>query len=99
MTDADGIPGQVFGSVWEALEDSPADAATMRLRCELMNAVRQVVAEWGVSGEEAARRLHVTRPRLAELQRGRIGSFTLDGLTALAARAGLDVHFDIRRAA
>lgn len=30
MNEADGIPGQVFASVWDALEDGPAEAANMR---------------------------------------------------------------------
>ena len=32
MTGADDIPGQVFASVWDALEDSLAEARNMRLR-------------------------------------------------------------------
>ena len=46
MTETEGIPGQVFASVWDALEDSPAEAANMRLRSELMIAIRQAVAGW-----------------------------------------------------
>ena len=53
MTEMDGIPGQVFASVWDALEDSPAEAANMRLRSELMVAVKQAVAGWGVTQAEA----------------------------------------------
>jgi hypothetical protein len=35
MAEADGIPGQVFASVWDALEDSPAEAANMNIRPRL----------------------------------------------------------------
>ncbi len=90
MTEADAIPGQVFASVWDALEDSPAEAANMRLRSELMTAVKQA---------EAARRLEVTQPRLSDLLRGRIGSFSLDALILLATRAGLQVRVQIEQAA
>ena len=99
MTEAEGIPGQVFASVWDALEDSPAEAANMRLRSELMIAIRQAVAEWATTQTAAARRLEVTQPRLNDLLRGRINSFSLDALTVLAARAGLDVRMRIERAA
>ncbi len=34
MSETDGIPGQVFASVWDALEDSPAEAANMRMRAD-----------------------------------------------------------------
>jgi predicted XRE-type DNA-binding protein len=99
MTESGDIPGQVFASVWDALEDSPAEAANMRLRSELMLAIRQAVAEWATTQAAAARRLEVTQPRLNDLLRGRINNFSLDALTVLAARAGLDVRVQIERSA
>ncbi len=99
MTGTDGIPGQVFESVWDALEDSPAEAANMRLRSELMIVIRQAVAEWNTTQAAAARRLEVTQPRLSDLLRGRINNFSLDALTVLASRAGLHVRMQIERAA
>ena len=88
MTDADSIPGQVFASVWDALEDSPAEAANMRLRSALMAVITQAMAGWGLTQAEAARRLQVTQPRLNDLLRSRIGNFSLDALILLADRAG-----------
>jgi predicted XRE-type DNA-binding protein len=99
MMEMDDIPGQVFASVWDALEDSPAEAANMRLRSELMIAIRQVVAGWGVTQAAAARRLEVAQPRLNDLLRGRINNFSLDALVVLAARAGLDVRLQVERTA
>lgn len=89
----------MFASVWDGLEDSPAEAANMRLRSELMIAVKQAVARWGVTQAEAARRLEVTQPRLNDLLRGRINNFSLDALVLLAARAGLHVRVQIEQAA
>ena len=99
MTGTDGITGQVFASVWDALEDSPAEAANMRLRSELMIAVQEAISAWGLTQAEAARRLDVTQPRLNDLLRGRIGKFSLDALILLAERAGLSVRVQIERAA
>ncbi|HEY7087040.1 MAG TPA: XRE family transcriptional regulator [Tepidisphaeraceae bacterium] len=90
---------EVFESVWDALEDTPTEAENMKLRSSLMIAISEVVAKWGVSQTEAANRLGVTQPRLNDLLRGRIGNFSLDALVALAARAGLAVHLEIRSAA
>ena len=98
MTSSDDIPGQMFASVWDALEDSPATAANMRLRSELMAAVQEAVTGWGLTQAEAARRLDVTQPRLNDLLRGRIGRFSLDALILLAERAGLNVHMRIQHA-
>lgn len=99
MSDTGNIPGQVFASVWDALEDSPTEAANMRMRSELMIAIREAIAEWDVTQAAAARRLEVTQPRLNDLLRGRINNFSLDALTVLATRAGLDVQMRIERAA
>jgi predicted XRE-type DNA-binding protein len=99
MTAMEDIPGQVFASVWDALEDSPAEAANMRLRSDLMIAIRQAVTAWSTTQAAAARRLDVTQPRLNDLLRGRISNFSLDALTVLAARAGLDVQMAIATAA
>ena len=99
MTETNDIQGQVFASVWDALEDSPAEAANMRLRSELMIAIRRAVAQWATTQAEAARRLEVTQPRLNDLLRGRINNFSLDALTVLAARAGLAVQLKIKATA
>lgn len=90
---------RVFESVWDALEDTPTEAENMKLRSSLAMAISEVVAKWGVGQTEAANRLGVTQPRLNDLLRGRIARFSLDALVALAARAGLTVHMEIRSAA
>jgi predicted XRE-type DNA-binding protein len=92
MSEIDAITGQTFASVWDAIEDTPADAANMRLRSDLLLAVQQAVTAWGVDRADAAERLAVTRPRLGDLLRGRIGKFSLDALIELAVRAGLEVR-------
>jgi predicted XRE-type DNA-binding protein len=99
MTMDNGIAGTVFASVWDALEGSPAEAATMRLRSDLMIAIRHAVTEWAMTQAEAAGRLDVTQQRLEDLLRGRINDFSLDALTVLAARAGLEVRLQIEKAA
>jgi predicted XRE-type DNA-binding protein len=96
MTETNGIPGQVFASVWDALEDSPKKAANMRLRSDLMIAVQEAVGGWGLTQEAAARQLDVTQPRLNDLLRGRIGKFSLDALILLAENAGLSVSMNVR---
>ena len=99
MTETNDIPGQVFATVWDTLEDSPAEAANMRLRSELMIAIQEAVAGWGLTQVEAADRLKVTQPRLNDLLRGRAYKFRLDALVLLAERAGLSVRVQIERAA
>jgi len=92
MTDE---PIQTFASVWDALEEIPEDAANMRLRSELLTAVRDVIKSWQLTQSQAANRLGVTQPRLNDLIRGRINKFSLDALVTLSDRAGLTVRMEI----
>ncbi|MFT4275298.1 MAG: XRE family transcriptional regulator [Rhodopseudomonas sp.] len=68
---------QRFDSVWDALDNSPADAANMKTRSALLIAVRDVVDDWKLTQAEAAERLGVTQPRMNDLLRGRIDKFSL----------------------
>ncbi len=93
------MKARVYKSVWDALESSPEQAANMRLRSELMIALRAQVEAWDTTQTQAAKRLRITQPRLNDLLRGRIGKFSLDALVALAEHAGLDVRLKVRAAA
>ncbi|HZZ62008.1 MAG TPA: XRE family transcriptional regulator [Roseiarcus sp.] len=86
---------QTFANVWDALEDTQAEAANMTMRSDLMIAIGERVKNWGATQVEAAARLGVTQPRLNDLLRGRIQNFSLDALVDLAAKAGLRVRLDI----
>ena len=90
---------QRFDSVWDALENSPAEAANMKARSSLMIAIRDVIEGWQLTQAEAASRLGVTQPRLNDLLRGRIDKFSLDALMILAAGAGLTVEWRVGKPA
>ena len=96
MTDE---PTQTFASIWDALAETPDEAATMRRRAELALAIGQAVEGWNLSQCQAAARLGITQPRLNDLLRGRLDRFSLDTLMALAERAGLAVEMRITRVA
>jgi predicted XRE-type DNA-binding protein len=86
---------QTFADVWDALADTQTEAASMRMRSNVLIAIEQRVRSWNVTQTEAARRLGLTQPRLNDLLRGRIRNFSLDALVDLAAKAGLSVRLDI----
>jgi predicted XRE-type DNA-binding protein len=90
---------QSFDNVWDALENTPAEAANMSMRSELLIAIGQQVRSWNLTQVEAARRLGITQPRVNDLLRGRINNFSLDSLVDLARQAGLSVRIDIGNAA
>lgn len=88
-----------FASVWDAIEPSRAEAANMKARADMMIAIRETVAGWGITQAAAAKRLSLTQPRMNDLLRGRINKFSLDALMNLATRAGLAVRVAIVRPA
>lgn len=90
---------QTFTNVWDALADSPEEAATMKMRSNVMIAINDKVRDWNTTQARAASRLGITQPRLNDLLHGKINKFSLDALLTLAARAGLKVKIDIRTAA
>lgn len=90
---------QSFANVWDALENTPQEAASMSMRSSLLIAIEQRVRSWNVTQAEAAKRLGITQPRLNDLLRGRITNFSLDTLIDLATQAGLAVRLDIAEAA
>ena len=84
-----------FGSVWEAIEHTPAQAENMRLRSGLMVALEDHITQAGMTQADAARVLGVTQPRVSDLMRGKIDRFGLDTLVNMAAAAGLHVHLTV----
>ena len=93
------MKGESFNDVWDAIEDSPAKAAHMRARAQLMMAIQKTVDAWDVTQAAAAKRLRLTQPRMNDLMRGRISKFSLDALMRIAAEAGLSVSLKVRKAA
>lgn len=90
---------QRFTSVWDAIEDTAAEAENMKLRAALMMALKAHIEAEGWSQTEAARRLGVTQPRVSDLMRGKIDLFSLDTLVNMLATAGLHVEMHIAKAA
>ncbi len=90
---------ETFASVWEAIEDTPAEAENMKLRSHLMLALDRHIRAKGWTQAEAARHLDVTQPRVSDLIRGKINLFALDTLVNMLTAAGLTIEMRIGEAA
>jgi predicted XRE-type DNA-binding protein len=88
---------QRFDSVWDAIEDTPQQAASMRVRSELMMALQKWLKIEGFTQSTAAGLFGVTQPRISDLMRGRINLFSTDTLIDMAATAGLSPSVTIKR--
>jgi predicted XRE-type DNA-binding protein len=78
-----------FASVWDAIEDSASDAASMKLRAELANEIIEQMRARKLTQAKAAELIGVTQPRVSDLMRGRLNLFSLDALVDMADRVGL----------
>lgn len=79
------------GNVFLDLGFPPHEAAVMRLRCEITEALRQWVDREGLTQAQAAERLGVVQPRISEIARNKVDKLSLDYLVGLCAKAGVSV--------
>ncbi|MEP6679232.1 MAG: helix-turn-helix transcriptional regulator [Betaproteobacteria bacterium] len=87
-----------YASVWDALADSPEQAANLRARAELMQQIAAVVKSAGWTQTEAAERCGIAQPRMNDLLRGRVSRFSLDALVNIATALGRRVHMELSAA-
>lgn len=75
---------QKFASVWDAIEDTADEAENMKLRSELMIALKAHIARAGLN---------------SGLLRGKINQFGLDALVNMLAKAGMHVEMRVLESA
>ncbi len=83
--------GKTFASVWDAIAETPAQAASLRTRAKLMRQIAAVIQTKRWTQAEAARRSGVSQPRINDLLRGRISPFSLDALVNIGTALGCRV--------
>lgn len=84
-----------YASVWDAIADTPEEAANLRVRSELMDKITALIDKNGWTQVEAAGYCGVTQPRISDLLRGRISRFSLDALVNIASSLGCRVHVEL----
>jgi predicted XRE-type DNA-binding protein len=86
---------ETYANVWDAIADTPEEAANLRVRSDLMREVTAIINESGWTQVEAAKHCGVTQPRINDLLRGRISRFSLDALVNIATALGRRVHVEL----
>lgn len=84
-------------NVWDAIADSPAQAANLAARAELMRGIARIVERARWTQVEAAKCAGISQPRMNDLLRGRISNFSLDALVSIAAALGHRVSVRLTR--
>jgi predicted XRE-type DNA-binding protein len=89
---------ETYASVWDAIADTPEQAANLQARSALMRQIAAIVDAGGWTQAEAAGRCGVTQPRMNDLLRGRVSRFSLDALVNIAMALGQKVLLKLQAA-
>ena len=92
------IKRETFNCVWDAIADTPEQAANLRARAELMQQIAAIIEANGWKQADAATHCGVTQPRINDLLRGRVSRFSLDALVNIATALGRRVHVGLEAA-
>jgi predicted XRE-type DNA-binding protein len=86
---------QTFASVFDALADTPQEAANLRARAQLARQITNAIGQRGWTQDVAAQHCGVTQPRINDLLNGRLSRFSLDALVNIASAIG-EVNVELR---
>ena len=98
MTDIDTSIARITpenGNVFKDLGFSPAEAAKLKIKAQLMCQISEWITENKLKQEEASNLLHVTRPRVSDVMCGKTGKFTIDALVDMLERTGKHVTVQV----
>lgn len=87
-----------YNSDWDAIADTPGQAANLRARAELMQQIAAFVKRQGWTQFEAAQYCGVTQPRINDLLRSRVSRFSLDALVNISTALGCRVRVELEAA-
>jgi len=87
------------GDVFQDLGFSAVEAEKLNIKSDLMSKIERYIETNGLTQEEAAERMGVSRPRISDVVRGRIDKFTIDALIDMLARVGHHVTVKVKVAA
>ncbi len=86
------------GNVFLDLGFSAEEAELLRMRADLMDALRRLIEDQQWTQTEAAERLGIAQSRISDLVRGKWQKFSVDMLMSLAIRAGLRPSISVQAA-
>jgi predicted XRE-type DNA-binding protein len=66
------------GDVFVDLCFTPTETRDLRLRSQMMTALRKFIEKEGLTQAAAAKRLKVSQPTISDLTRGKLSRFSLD---------------------
>lgn len=83
------------GSVFDDLGFDKTEAANLKIRAALMNAIEEQLEKKSLTQAQAAKLLGVSQPRISDLKRGKMHLFTIDVLVNMLSKLGKPVYLVI----
>ncbi len=83
------------GNIFEDLGFEPQEASKLKIKAQLMCQISEWIKKEELKQEEASQLLHVTRPRVSDVLRGKSGKFTIDALVDMLERIGKHVSVQV----
>ena len=83
------------GNVFDDLGFSSAEADSLKIKAALINAIDKEITLSKLTQIQAGALLHVSQPRISDLQRGKIQNFTIDCLVDMLTKLNKSVHLVI----
>ena len=78
-------------NIFEELGFPKEEATKLKIKAQLMCSISEWIKDKELKQEEASHILHVTRPRVSDVMRGKTSKFTIDALIDMLERAGKSV--------
>jgi predicted XRE-type DNA-binding protein len=85
------------GNVYKDAGFPAVEAAHLQIRTDLMLQIERILRDEGLTQVKAAKVLGISQPRVSDLVRGRIESFSIDALVEMLARLGVTVTLRTKR--
>jgi len=83
------------GNIFEDLGFEPQEASKLKIKTQLMCQISEWIKSEQLKQEDASQILHVTRPRVSDVLRGKSGKFTIDALVDMLERIGKHVTVQV----
>jgi len=82
-------------NIFEDLGFTEQEATKLKIKAQLMCSISEWIKDKQLKQEEASHVLHVTRPRVSDVMRGKSAKFTIDALIDMLERTGKHVSLHV----
>jgi len=80
-------------NIFKDLGFTTEEASKLKIKAQLMCQISEWIKEKNLKQEDASHLLHVTRPRVSDVMRGKFEKFSIDALVDVLERAGWEACY------